>query len=414
MKLVLPDSEIFLIQQIWGELPQKVGPESALTERSYVQLDWDTRDSAREFAYICNPDGSIRWLFPKDQAYPVHLALYNSAHWKARAYKLATHLAFKLKQQGRLHSGEIWLGDFQQSELYQMIDEVPHDGLAIFTGTVGENRKAIVAINQGKQTTHFLKVPLGPASRNNVANEAEILNQIASLDLQVLQVPTVKTWPRRDSVLLSNVKPKEGREGNRLSVTHLKALREFYDATRRSAKLGHLPYYREIQQNLLQIGRLEISDQSLDHHQILRIFKALDREYRRLTPDEQITVAWAHGDFTSWNMYQTEEALYVYDWELAQPDMPILYDAFHYLYQTGILLLKQSKRQLEKELLRAQRLPGMGDLLRDYQLSFDSQHRLYLVHLISYYLRIYMDEPSVHMQVQWLLDAWEHALTQLS
>ncbi|MEL7342592.1 MAG: hypothetical protein AAGM67_19065, partial [Bacteroidota bacterium] len=243
---------------------------------------------------------------------------------------------------------------------------------------------------------------------------AEILNQMATLDLESLRVPSVKTFSGQDSVLLSNVKPKDGREGNRLSVTHLKALGEFYDATRRSAKLGHLAFYRDIQQNLLQIGRLEIADQSLDPHQIMRIFKGLDREYRRLNANDHITVAWAHGDFTSWNMYQTDQAIHVYDWELAQPDMPILYDAFHYLYQTGILLLKQSHRQLDKELLRAQRLPGMNQLLQQYGVKFEQQHRLYLVHLISYYLRIYMDEPRVHMQVQWLLDAWEHALNQLS
>ncbi|MEL7533447.1 MAG: hypothetical protein AAFN10_19190, partial [Bacteroidota bacterium] len=388
MNVMLQSKETQLIKDIWQGAPGKIlahpGPEAKLKE---VKLDWEDSQVGQSFSYICNPNGTIRWIFPSKQKYPVHLALYNSAHWKARLYKIGTHLAFKTGLQGRLLSGKLWLGEFENSSLAEAIGQVEHDGYAIFTGTVGENRKGIVAINRANQTTHFIKVPLTAQSLENVSNEAEILNQIQSFDLKYLRVPEVSQIPGQGSVLLSNVRPKDGREENRLAVGHIRALSELYAATKRSARLANLKYYQEITQNLAKIQRLEFLDPSLNPRQIMSLANALDREYKRLNPDETIKVAWAHGDFTSWNMYHSDAALHVYDWELARPDMPILYDAFHYLIQTGVLLRHQSARQIEKELLRAQRLPGTQELLDRYGLNFEEQYRRYLLYVVSYYLR---------------------------
>ncbi|MEM6342337.1 MAG: hypothetical protein AAF927_00605 [Bacteroidota bacterium] len=414
MNVMLQSRETQIIKDIWQGVPGKVlakpGPEAMLQE---VKLDWEKPHKGQSFSYICNPNGTIRWIFPSEQTYPVHLALYNSAHWKARLYKVGTHIAYKTGFKGPLLNGKVWLAEFEKSALYEAINKVKHNGYAIFTGTVGENRKGIVAINRGSQTTHFIKVPLTEQSIENVANEAEILDQIYGFDLQYLKVPEVQQIPGQTSVLLSNVRPKDGREENRLAVGHIRALSELYAATKRSARLGNLKYYQEITQNLSRIRQLEFVDQSLNPRQIMTLANALEREYRRLDPNEMIKVAWAHGDFTSWNMYQSDRALHVYDWELARPDMPILYDAFHYLIQTGVLLRHQSARQIEKELLRAQRLPGTQELLDRYELKFEEQYRRYLLYVVSYYLRIYMDEPKLHMQVQWLLDCWETAFNRL-
>ncbi len=384
MNVMLQSKETRLIKDIWQGAPGKVlaepGPEAKLKE---VKLDWEDSSVGQSFSYICNPNGTVRWIFPTAQRYPVHLALYNSAHWKARLYKMGTHLAFKTGLKGRLLSGKLWLGDFENSSLAAAIGQVEHDGYAIFTGTVGENRKGIVAINRGNQTTHFIKVPLTEQSLENVSNEAEILDQIQGFDFQYLKVPEVSQIPGQASVLLSNVRPKDGREENRLAVGHIKALSELYASTKRSARLGSLKYYQEITHNLDRIRRLDFVDQSLNPRQIMSLANALEKEYQRISPNDTIKVAWAHGDFTSWNMYQSDRALHVYDWELARPDMPILYDAFHYLIQTGVLLRHQSARQIEKELLRAQRLPGTQELLEHYELNFEEQYRRYLLYVVS-------------------------------
>ena len=45
-----------------------------------------------------------------------------------------------------------------------------------------------------------------------------------------------------------------------------------------------------------------------------------------------------------------------------------------------------------------------------YHLDLSIYYQLYLLHLISYYLKIYVNEPNVHMQVHWLLHTWDMAL----
>ena len=416
MKESLRVEEANILQMIWRGLPKAVlangnpGPEV----KPAPQIDWDTESGGIPFHYICNPTGTFRWVFPAQQRYPVHLSLYNSAHWKAKAYKLATHFAFRLGQPKRLLSGTLNISGWEDTCLASMLATVPHDGYAIFTGTVGENRKAIVAINQGSRTTHYLKIPLTEASRINVSNEAQTLKQLAGLSLKHLWIPAATHLPNEAAVLLTNACPQNGREGNKLEVKHISALKELYAATSRKAYLGELPFYKEISQQINRIKQLDFVDSSLDAQQIKRIASALQREFQRLDPDEHLPVTWAHGDFTSWNMYLSPAGLHVYDWELARPDMPVFYDAFHYIYQTGVLLRHQSYAQIERELLRAQRLPGTQQLFKHYQLSFAEQHRRYLLHLVSYYLRIYMDEPQLHMQVHWLLKVWDQALNRFS
>ncbi len=403
--------ETRLLKQIWSGVGKPIPVGGAEHWQAEPEIHWGEEEGlGTGFSYILNPTGGLRWIFPSEQAFPVHLSLYNSAHWRARAYKLATHLAFKFGQDHRVVSGRFHMKGLDQTPLGQTLTAFPNDGYAIFTGTVGENRKAILALNQGKDTTHFAKLPLSPRSQELISNEAAILARLEAFQFQYLKVPKVQLLPRVGGALLSNAKPPHGREGNRLEVRHLQALTELYDRTRTTETLGSLSFYQEIQDCLERIETLEVQDESIDTNQVRNIATKLRLQWRKLDPEAELTVAWAHCDFTSWNMYLSDKALHVYDWELAREAMPLLYDAFHYLYQTGVLLLQQPYYRIKRELLRAYRLPGMDRLLRQNGLDFEAQHRLYLLHMISYYLRIYMDEPEVHMQVHWLLETWEDAL----
>jgi len=53
-----------------------------------------------------------------------------------------------------------------------------------------------------------------------------------------------------------------------------------------------------------------------------------------------------HGDFAPWNTRVENERLYVFDWESAAWDAPILWDVFHFHVQVASLLNKKRSEEL--------------------------------------------------------------------
>ena len=141
-----------------------------------------------------------------------------------------------------------------------------------------------------------------------------------------------------------------------------------------------------------------------------RIIDNLIKLSKSLSPAKFFQTSLAHGDFTPWNMYLSDNYVHLYDWELSRKGLPLFFDLYHYMYQSGVLLLRQNYQQILREISRSLRLPHSKRLCKQYGLDLQYYHKLYLLYIISYYLRIYMDEESVHMQVHWLMNIWDQAL----
>ena len=114
------------------------------------------QQDGQKFAYINNPNGTIRWIFPADQKWPIYLSLYNSAHFKAQVYKFLSKLSYGLGQGKRLWSGQFRIPADLSSALLNELDRLQPDAYAIFTGTPGENRKSVLCLSNQKQLSQFM------------------------------------------------------------------------------------------------------------------------------------------------------------------------------------------------------------------------------------------------------------------
>lgn len=56
----------------------------------------DSEDYSVLYSYICNPDGTIRWMYPKKLKKPTFLKFYNSSTIKSKIYRLFTLILFEL------------------------------------------------------------------------------------------------------------------------------------------------------------------------------------------------------------------------------------------------------------------------------------------------------------------------------
>jgi hypothetical protein len=147
----------------------------------------------------------------------------------------------------------------------------------------------------------------------------------------------------------------------------------------------------------------------LDEIKTRRILHLLKKLYNSIT-DEVITVSVSHGDFTPWNMYSDAHRLYVYDWELSSNGIPMLFDLYHFIIQSQVLIYRKSYSEVRKQINAIFRTPEVQRICGRYKLNASLHYRLYLLFTVSYYVRIYIGEKELLNQSHWLINLWLEAL----
>lgn len=364
-----------------------------------------------QFNYINNPDSTIRWIYKAVSKKPIFLNLYNATGWRGAIFKNLIKFAFKFQLKNQLKSGQFWISA-KNLEIENIAARLQEAQYAIFTGTKGENRKAVISFEEQGTATQFVKMPLTEQAKTLVQTEKKYLNQLAKLSLKKLVIPKAKSIG--SNLMVSNVRPANIYKNDTLKDLHLLALHELYQSTTRIIPMLQMGVWKEIQQNLLVLKNTNIVN-DLPSQKIAHLSQLLVNLSEQFQPLQNIPVAIAHGDFTPWNSYITKDKVHVYDWELAA-EFPLLYDAFHYIFQSSILVKRIPFAAIQKEILQFKQAPTTQSLLAKFQLDFDQAYRFYLLRNISYYSAQYIQQVHLHQQAHWLVDTWIAALeaTQLN
>lgn len=371
------------------------------------------------FGYVNNPDKTIRWIYPKTAKYPSFLTLYNASSFKAKLIKQAFIWTFRLGLHGRLTSG--WFSFFYKNSLTiaPLLKEANAESYSIFTGTVGENRKAIIEINQNRRTTQFIKYPLSSNSFKLVEQEKNVLEQLAAYQFKNTVVPTLTPSNNKNVAILSNVQPpRQSATLMELSPIHYQALGEWYKKTAQTQKIKTLPSFQQIEKCLKALVTRPAPVNDLDTDKIDELIEGLKQIYKKLKTVETLQTAVTHGDFTPWNMYVGKTKLHVYDWELSRNDLPLLFDAFHFIFQSNILI-KRTPFQDFKSVLTGLKATSTLQLLgqtpaikANLKEKFDDYYDYYLLFNVGYYLNLYVRQAQLHLQAHWLIDTWHDAIKE--
>ena len=140
------------------------------------------------------------------------------------------------------------------------------------------------------------------------------------------------------------------------------------------------------------------------------LVKGLKQLYSTISLGEAIPVSVSHGDFTPWNMYCDDQRLYVYDWEMARNGIPMLFDLFHFSYQSVILQQQKSYKEVKININEWLKQPIVMHMIQKYRINVQLHHALYLLFNVSFYLRQYLNEKEPLMQSDWMMDAWMLAI----
>ena len=120
--------------------------------------------------------------------------------------------------------------------------------------------------------------------------------------------------------------------------------------------------------------------------------------------EEASDFAFAHGDYTPWNIYYFKDEIQMFDMEYCSFSMPAYVDVFHYLAQTALLTKRYTAQCAMREYEKYSDL--MGEYMDDPKFAFIC----YLVWIISFYIK--RSESDID-QIKNKLDVWVEMLEYL-
>lgn len=367
-----------------------------------------------EYAYISNPDGTIRWLYPKQLKEPYFLNFYSTTSFRAKVLSIIIKVAFFTKQSHCVKSGDLKFNISESSRLGKVLNEYTHTGFSIFTGTAGENRKAIIEIHNETQLYVFIKIALTKAAKVLINNEATCLKYLNTFEFNKIIVPELLSNNEKDTIGLSNIKPNRFQQKSRLSDVHVKALSELYSKSTAQIKWIDLSVLHESKNKtkMLLEDYEVVNDLGKSRVQglvnkILLLINMLEEK------DDGVTVAISHGDFTPWNMYISNDVLHLFDWELSQDDMPLMFDLFHFVFQSEVMIKQRKYTEIFNELNKLIKMKNTQNLIDSYNVDFNKNYMFYIIYNVTYYLTKYIQQKDLHEQVFWLLDVWEEAINDM-
>lgn len=358
------------------------------------------RHRSVSFQYINNPDGTIRWIFPKGLTKPTYLSFYNATGIKARFLRVVLTWLHRLRCHHWIVSGEFTLY-FSKPLALQWEDTFDH--YTIFTGTTGPNRKVLIELNKGGKTISFVKVPISDASAALIQNEKSVLQQLRSFDLKKWQLPNAEPHPQYG--IFSNLKNKHSVTSNEFTPIHADTLVELYQV---SASKQELRTVKKVIKDKLDGLVADIRFPKCES-----VIQLMYQLLETIPAAGTFMTSLAHKDFTPWNGYVNGSQLSVYDWELAEHHMPVLYDLFHFLFQSGVLIKHQSFPEIHDALIEVLEMDTVKQYIREHEIDVTLHLKLYLLINTCYYLDLYRRQSHLHVQAGWLVECWHVALENL-
>jgi thymidylate kinase len=341
-----------------------------------------------------NPDGSLRWAWPTTLRQPLFLEFYNAASPKARLFSMLVRLVFFCRLQalffrrlpGRFAptGKQVW----------------PRADFALFTGTPGPNRKAICCYALSSSQLVFAKLPLGPLAAAKVQAETAQLQALGQCGFTAFDLPRVLD-SSPGHLLQSSVKQPWARRASRFGSAHARCLAELLAATQVRQQLLASNCWQSIEEQVAALQTLT------DSRVPFGLRTKLQHLLATLNPEQELSFAFAHGDFTPWNCWRGLEKLAIYDLELALPEASLLYDLFHFEVQQALLTTHRPAAAIRARALATAAEHFAAVPAAELAVAW----QLYLLHQVSTGALLYDAQKAWHPQVSWLLNGWNALLT---
>jgi thymidylate kinase len=358
------------------------------------------------FSYINNPDGSVRWIFDSHSKFPGFLDLYNGSGLKGKVLTVLFRIIFLFRLQFLVTSGRFYFFSRKSSLQESWKVKLDFDSFSVFTGTVGPNRKILFALHKKAKIIGFVKHPISYESLCLVSTENRVLKAMEDNTFSNMLVPKSKYLGDGD-LFVNNVRDTEIQSSQAFTNLHALALKDLYTLEKRNIRLNNTPFHKDLR---IMMAGFKFQSHVPYQRELCFYTKSL---FDAIDFDQKVNMAWAHMDFTPWNLFvpADENKLAVIDWELAKPGIPMLFDLFHFVFQSKILVERQNCKDIYQTIEQIiSENTVIKELVEEFDVDIKLNFRLYLLYNISYYINIYQKQAELHTQVNWLTEVWKEAL----
>jgi thymidylate kinase len=340
---------------------------------------------------INNPDGTARWIWNASNKQPLFLKFYNEGSFRAKIFALIIKTVFVLKLQKLFFKQSTFYFQKNNNSIFDI-----KKSWAIFLGTVGPNNKALLFDGR-----NFTKIATTSNSEKLVENEYQSIKKLNTYSLSFTTPSIVNK--AADCLTLSNVSDDCKRFGNIKSI-QLNTILELNTIDKQLLPIKEWGYLNELKNQLNAIDNSKIPNN------IVRKLKALISDVK---PDENIELAFSHGDFTQWNMFEDNNKLSLYDWELASSNKTKGFDYFHYVIQYEVLVNHKSWKEIYTDILFHTNQNKFLDKLFNGNIEeLNNYLKWYLIINCINHLDLYASQKDWHIQIYWLINVWNEGLNE--
>jgi len=355
------------------------------------------------FSAVCNTDGSYRWIQPIENKAADFLNFYAELTTKSKLFGSITRALYKIGITRFHFKKNIHVAAKASLYVNELMKEFSPERWSLFTGTVGPNRKLVIYMCNKTGEEGFLKVPMQEAAKSLTLNEKLMADELAKLNTQHSECVIAQTIG--SSVYLKSIKIATSKRSLNFSAIHIAAINEWYTLTKST-----VPFQASI---AIETAKKQIADFQPNRN---LLFSALQKYASNMLtsfrPNETLVTAFAHKDFTPWNVYVNEDKLGVYDLEMANFETPILFDVFHFQVQKAIMIDNLSSESASLVLEDCCKSTHVKKLSVQYNIDPKRYYYLYLAISCSYYLKVYSQQKNLHQQAQRLLQFWLYELSK--
>ncbi len=361
------------------------------------------------FIYVLNKDGTIRWLYPSNLKNPSFLGFYNSSTVRSKIFICLTIFLYKIRIFNLFFGTKISLLIHKNSFVDKLIKNKRYDNFSIFFGTVGVNKKIIFKLSKVDNSSSYIKYSISNESSKLIDNESFYLKKILKTKNKTLSVPSVINEKKSVMVELSDIKTKNSIQLSNLENIHINAAIEINSHFQKYHSWDVIKNSYEFTSLFNSFKNFKSKNKFLDSKLLSNFSELALKNLDFINIKDQVLCSLSHGDFTPWNMYIFKEKVYAFDWELASTDKPVLFDLFHFIFQSKTLLGNNSYNQFKKEIINLNKNSILKNFCENNNVNLNRNYLFYLLFISSYYLQLYLNQEKIHIQAYWLFDNWNSA-----
>jgi len=351
--------------------------------------------------YINNPSGKMRWLYLDENRKATFLKFYNIGSLKASLNAFLIKSIFELNLQILIRSGSFKIHYKDELKIKNVIDSFPRLNYSLFLGTEGSNRTALLELSDKNEDAFFYKIPISHKSKLSVANEKRFLKNIQNNSFKSFKVPKFINSNHKDVLITKGFKHNGVKRSSKFTESHYTVIQEITLNTKQFSGLKDSPYWLEIENILLKLKKQNTFSREVNLIEQLKL---------DLSNNELIHTCLSHGDFTPWNMYVTPKNLQIYDWEMAEDQMPILFDLFHFYFQTGVFVNHSSYSKIKTSILKTCEHSKIRNLVDLFKIKLDFYLKLYILKQSAKYFFEFQNERYLTKQQKWHMNILSDAI----